>query len=245
MHAVAPSGSYRCVTATLHLAPRRVPTITARFVPQAGFPPVSRPSRVAGVQPQSLLAGGRCTSNSLRYSRGVIRTAATKGGGVMGDAPAAAEYAFADSVFSGDRSGKHTSTIVFLHGLGDTGHGWADNLNSLGASPGALTLSLSRSPLSASALQTTCCVSAPLPHALSRHPTRPERHRERERVGCVASAGGVLSTAWPRWERVLARPLTRVSPGGKPLGLTEGVVWPQGCPKPRWCAPLRPRGRCD
>lgn len=52
----------------------------------------------------------------------------------MGDAPAAAEYAFADSVFSGDRSGKHTSTIVFLHGLGDTGHGWADNLNSLGLS---------------------------------------------------------------------------------------------------------------
>lgn len=41
-------------------------------------------------------------------------------------------YEFAETVFAGDRSGKQTSTIVFLHGLGDTGHGWADNLDSLG-----------------------------------------------------------------------------------------------------------------
>ncbi len=25
-------------------------------------------------------------------------------------------------------SGKHTSTLIFLHGLGDTGHGWASTL---------------------------------------------------------------------------------------------------------------------
>ena len=25
-------------------------------------------------------------------------------------------------------SGKHTATLIFLHGLGDTGHGWASSL---------------------------------------------------------------------------------------------------------------------
>ena len=25
-------------------------------------------------------------------------------------------------------SGKHTATLIFLHGLGDTGHGWASTL---------------------------------------------------------------------------------------------------------------------
>ena len=25
-------------------------------------------------------------------------------------------------------SGKHTATIIFLHGLGDTGHGWASSI---------------------------------------------------------------------------------------------------------------------
>jgi lysophospholipase-2 len=25
-------------------------------------------------------------------------------------------------------SGKHTATFIFLHGLGDTGHGWASTL---------------------------------------------------------------------------------------------------------------------
>jgi predicted esterase len=54
-------------------------------------------------------------------------------------------YEFAETVFAGDRSGKQTSTIVFLHGLGDTGHGWADNLNSLGESlhPSSLMCSVS------------------------------------------------------------------------------------------------------
>ena len=28
-------------------------------------------------------------------------------------------------------SGKHTATIIFLHGLGDTGHGWASLLNTI------------------------------------------------------------------------------------------------------------------
>ncbi|XP_053214726.1 acyl-protein thioesterase 1-like isoform X2 [Panonychus citri] len=29
------------------------------------------------------------------------------------------------------RDGKHTATIIFLHGLGDTGHGWADSLSAI------------------------------------------------------------------------------------------------------------------
>ena len=28
-------------------------------------------------------------------------------------------------------SGKHTATIIFLHGLGDTGHGWASTIASI------------------------------------------------------------------------------------------------------------------
>ena len=28
-------------------------------------------------------------------------------------------------------SGKHTATIIFLHGLGDTGHGWASTMASI------------------------------------------------------------------------------------------------------------------
>lgn len=28
-------------------------------------------------------------------------------------------------------SGKHTATLIFLHGLGDTGHGWASSLAEL------------------------------------------------------------------------------------------------------------------
>ena len=27
--------------------------------------------------------------------------------------------------------GRHTATLIFLHGLGDTGHGWAAALNSI------------------------------------------------------------------------------------------------------------------
>ena len=28
-------------------------------------------------------------------------------------------------------SGKHTATLIFLHGLGDTGHGWASSLGTI------------------------------------------------------------------------------------------------------------------
>ena len=28
-------------------------------------------------------------------------------------------------------SGKHTATVIFLHGLGDTGHGWASTIASI------------------------------------------------------------------------------------------------------------------
>ena len=27
--------------------------------------------------------------------------------------------------------GRHTATLIFLHGLGDTGHGWAEAMNSI------------------------------------------------------------------------------------------------------------------
>ena len=33
-------------------------------------------------------------------------------------------------------SGKHTATIIFLHGLGDTGHGWASTMASIRSGQG-------------------------------------------------------------------------------------------------------------
>jgi len=87
------------------------------------------PGPVAGVQPRSLFAAGRCTRSppGRPFFQHPLTAGAAKEG-VMGETT----YEFAETVFAGDRSGKQTSTIVFLHGLGDTGHGWADNLNSLG-----------------------------------------------------------------------------------------------------------------
>ena len=32
-------------------------------------------------------------------------------------------------------SGKHTATLIFLHGLGDTGHGWASTLAEVRQTP--------------------------------------------------------------------------------------------------------------
>lgn len=43
-----------------------------------------------------------------------------------------AQYAFGDTVFAGDRTGRHTASLIFCHGLGDTGQGWAQNFDQLG-----------------------------------------------------------------------------------------------------------------
>jgi len=43
-----------------------------------------------------------------------------------------ANFTYGDTYFAGDRTGRHTCSLIFCHGLGDTGEGWSQNFDSMG-----------------------------------------------------------------------------------------------------------------